>query len=47
MTREETALYAIQAVTRATMREDFTTNLGPFQYSIAKYAEADSYSNSD
>ena len=39
MTREETALYAIQAVTRATMREDFTTNLGPFQYSIAKYAK--------
>ena len=39
ITREETALYAIQAVTRATMREDFTTKLGPFQYSIGKYAK--------
>ena len=39
MTRDETALYVIQAVTRATMREDFTTNLGPFQYSIGKYAK--------
>ena len=39
MTREETVQYAIQAVTRATMREDFTTKFGPFQYSIGKYAK--------
>jgi hypothetical protein len=39
MTREETAQYAIQAVTRAAMREDSTTKLGPFQYSIGKYAK--------
>lgn len=39
MTREETAQYAIQAVTRAAMREDFTTKLGPFDYSVGKYAK--------
>lgn len=39
MTKEETAQYAIQAVTRAAMREDFTTKSGPFQYSIGKYAK--------
>jgi hypothetical protein len=39
MTREETVQYAIQAVTRSTMREDFTTKFGPFQYSIGKYAK--------
>jgi hypothetical protein len=39
LTREETAQYAIQAVTRAAMREDFTTKLGPFEYSVGKYAK--------
>jgi hypothetical protein len=39
MTKEETAQYAIQAVTRAAMREDFTSKLGPFQYSVGKYAK--------
>ena len=37
MSKEETAQYAIQAVTRAAMREDFTSKLGPFQYSVGKY----------
>jgi hypothetical protein len=39
LTKEETAQYAIQAVTRAAMREDFTTKLGFFEYSIGKYAK--------
>ena len=39
LTKEETAQYAIQAVTRAAMREDFTSKLGPFQYSVGKYAK--------
>jgi hypothetical protein len=38
MSKDETAQYAIQAVTRAAMREDFTSKLGPFQYSVGKYA---------
>jgi hypothetical protein len=37
MTREETSQYAIQAVTRAMLREDFTTKLGRIDYSITKY----------
>lgn len=39
MTREETVQYAIQAVTRAALREDFTSKLGPFEYSIGKYTK--------
>lgn len=39
MSKEETAHYAIQAVTRAAMREDFASKLGPFQYSVGKYAK--------
>lgn len=37
MTREETSHYALQAVTRAMLREDFTTKLGEFEYAIGKY----------
>jgi hypothetical protein len=37
MTREETSHYAIQAVTRAMLREDFTSKLGKIEYSITKY----------
>jgi hypothetical protein len=37
MTREETSRYAIQAVTRAMLREDFTAKLGKTEYSITKY----------
>ena len=37
MTREETSHYAIQAVTRAMLREDFTAKLGKIEYSITKY----------
>jgi hypothetical protein len=37
MTKEETSQYAIQAVTRAMLREDFTAKLGEFEYSIGKY----------
>ena len=37
MTREETSHYAIQAVTRAVLREDFTSKLGRIEYSITKY----------
>jgi len=37
MTREETLQYAIQAVTRAMLREDFTAKLGRIEYSITKY----------
>ena len=37
MTREEISHYAIQAVTRAMLREDFTAKLGKIEYSITKY----------
>lgn len=37
MTKEETSQYAIQAVTRAMLREDFTAKLGEIEYSITKY----------
>jgi hypothetical protein len=37
MTKEETSHYAIQAVTRAMLREDFTAKLGKIEYSITKY----------
>ena len=37
MTREETSHYAIQAVTRTMLREDFTAKLGKIEYSITKY----------
>ena len=37
MTKEETSQYAIQAVTRAMLREDFTAKLGKIEYSITKY----------
>ena len=37
MTREETLQYAIQAVTRALLREDFAAKLGESEYSITKY----------
>jgi hypothetical protein len=39
MNREETARYAVQAVIRAAMREDFTKKLGRLEYSIGKYAK--------
>lgn len=38
MTREETLQYAIQAVTRAMLREDFTAKLGRIEYSITRYS---------
>jgi hypothetical protein len=37
LTREETSQYAIQAVTRVDLREDFMHKLGRFEYSIGKY----------
>jgi hypothetical protein len=37
MNIEETARYAIQAVTRASLREDFQSRLGKFEYSVGKY----------
>jgi hypothetical protein len=37
MTREETSLYAVQAVLRATTREDFESKIGRLEYSIGKY----------
>lgn len=36
-TIEETSHYAIQAVTRAMLTEDFTAKLGKTEYSITKY----------
>lgn len=38
LTIEETKQYAIQAVTRAALRENFTSKLGRFEYSIGKYS---------
>jgi len=38
LTREETKQYAMQAVTRASLRENFTPKLGRFEYSIGKYS---------
>ncbi len=39
MTIEETKQYAIQAVTRAALRNNFTSKLGRFEYSIGKYSK--------
>ena len=39
MTIEETKQYAIQAVTRAALRDNFTSKLGRFEYSIGKYSK--------
>ena len=36
---EETKQYAIQAVTRAALRDNFTSKLGRFEYSIGKYSK--------
>jgi hypothetical protein len=38
LTREETKQYAIEAVTRASLREKFTSKLGRFEYSVGKYS---------
>ena len=37
MTREETKHYAVQAVLRAAIREDFVSNLGKLKHSIGTY----------
>ena len=37
MTKEETSQYAIQAVTRAAMREEFESKIGRLEYSLGKY----------
>jgi hypothetical protein len=37
MTRDETSKYAIEAVLRAAIREEFESNIGKLQYSIGKY----------
>ena len=39
MTIEETKQYAIQAVTRGSIRDNFTSKLGRFEYSIGKYSK--------
>ena len=39
LTIEETNQYAIQAVTRAALRDNFTSKLGRFEYSIGKYSK--------
>jgi len=39
MTIEDTKHYAIQAVTRAALRDNFTSKLGRFEYSIGKYSK--------
>ena len=39
MTIEETKQYAIQAVTRGALRDNFTSKLGRFEYSIGKYSK--------
>ena len=38
LTREETKQYAIESVTRASLRENFTSKLGRFEYSVGKYS---------
>jgi hypothetical protein len=37
MNKEETSHYAIQAVLRAAIREDFELKIGRLEYSIGKY----------
>jgi len=37
MSKDQTSQYAIQAVLRASTRQDFETNIGRLQYSIGKY----------
>jgi hypothetical protein len=37
MTKEETKHYAVQAVLRAAIREDFLSKLGRFKHSIGTY----------
>jgi hypothetical protein len=37
MDKQETSHYAIQAVLRATTREDFESKIGKLEYSIGKY----------
>jgi hypothetical protein len=37
MTKDETSQYAIQAVLRAAIREDFESKIGRLEYSIGKY----------
>jgi|SRR6188472_489089 len=37
MTNEETSQYSIQAVLRATTREDFESKIGRLEYSLGKY----------
>jgi hypothetical protein len=37
MNKEETSYYAIQAVLRAAIREDFELKIGRLEYSIGKY----------
>jgi hypothetical protein len=37
MTQEETSHYAIQAVLRAAIREEFESKIGRLEYSIGKY----------
>ena len=37
MTEEQTSQYAIEAVLRAAIREEFESNIGKLEYSIGKY----------
>lgn len=37
MTKDETSKYALQAVLRAAIREDFESKIGTLEYSIGKY----------
>ena len=37
MTKQETSQYAIEAVLRATIREEFESKIGRLEYSIGKY----------
>lgn len=37
MTKEQTSQYAIEAVLRAAIREEFESNIGRLEYSIGKY----------
>jgi hypothetical protein len=37
MTKQQTSQYAIQAVLRAAIREEFESNIGKLEYSIGKY----------
>ena len=39
MTIEEAKQYAIQAVTRGALRDNLTSKLGRFEYSIGKYSK--------